>query len=261
MHGMKYRLRSPGNVIDEIKNDIELCPQVLRGGEFFFEDDTFTVHKQRAIEICDTILSENLKISFSVNARVDSADPGLFKKMKQAGCRELLVGFESGNQAILNGMNKKTTLEQSRHFMQLTKKIGLEVHGCFVLGLPGETINSIKQTIDFALSLDMTTIQFSGAVPFPGTRYYEICKQEHLLKAKSWDSWLEHGEQAGVIDYPGLKGGEINYWVDYGLKKFYFRPKYMFNFLIHTRSRADLYRKLRGAKNFLSYLFSKSTKS
>jgi radical SAM superfamily enzyme YgiQ (UPF0313 family) len=260
MHGTKYRFRSAANVVTEIKRNIELCPQVLKGGEFFFEDDTFTADKQRAIDICEAILSEGLKIIFSVNARVDSADTELFKKMKEAGCRELLVGFESGDQDVLNRMNKKITLEQSQYFMKLAKKVGLEVHGCFVLGLPGETLGSIKRTIDFALNLDMTTIQFSGAVPFPGTKFYEICKQEHLLKTNSWNNWLQHGEQAGIIKHLGLTGEQIDYWVDYGLKRFYFRPKYMCSFLFHTKSRADLYRKLRGLKNFLSYLLSKVLK-
>ncbi|MBU1869396.1 MAG: radical SAM protein, partial [Candidatus Omnitrophica bacterium] len=156
MHGMRYRLRSPKNVVDEIEYDIKLCPQVLKGGEFFFEDDTFTVDKERAIEICREIKRRNLKITFSVNARVDTADIGLFKIMKGSGCRELLVGFESGNQDVLNKMNKNITLEGSRRFMRLAREAGLEVHGCFVFGLPGETEETAKETIDFAISLGLT---------------------------------------------------------------------------------------------------------
>ncbi|MDD5617890.1 MAG: cobalamin-dependent protein, partial [Candidatus Omnitrophica bacterium] len=89
MHGTRYRLRSPKNVVDEIEHDIKLCPQVLKGGEFFFEDDTFTVDRERAIRICDEILKRGLKIIFSVNARVDSYDLDMFRIMKKAGCREL----------------------------------------------------------------------------------------------------------------------------------------------------------------------------
>jgi len=168
MHGTRYRLRSPKNVVDEIEYDIKLCPKVLKGGEFFFEDDTFTVNKERAILICEEILKRNLKIIFSVNARVDNKDLEMFKIMKKAGCRELLVGFESGNQAILDKMHKNITLEQARQFMDYAKKAKLEVHGCFVIGLPGETEKTAEETIKFALSLGLTTVQFSGAVPFPG---------------------------------------------------------------------------------------------
>jgi len=258
MHGLKFRLRSPGNVVDEMERDIEICPQVLKGGEFFFEDDTFTVDKDRAMAICGEILDRNLKITFSVNSRVDTVDEEMLKLMKRAGCRELLVGFESGDQGMLDKMHKNATVEDARRFMELTQKTGLDVHGCFVLGLPGETRESIEKTIRFALELPLHTVQFSGAVPFPGTRYYRYCRDQNLLTAKSWRDWLEGGEQSQVVDYPGLTKEEIDRAIDRGLKKFYFRPKYMLRFLFQTRSKTDLYRKLRGAKNFISYLLSKS---
>ena len=254
MHGLKYRLRTPKNVVDEIEYDIKLCPQVLKGGEFFFEDDTFTVNKERAILICEEILRRGLKITFSVNARVDNADKEMFKMMKKAGCRELLVGFESGVQEILDNMNKHITLEQSIEFMKIAKEAGLQVHGCFVIGLPGETEETAKKTIEFALKLGMDTIQFSGAVPFPGTKFFQMCEQNGWLLTKSWDRWLYSGEQQGVVSYPWMSQERINYYVDLGLKKFYFRPMYMLKFLFNTKSFPDLYRKLRGAYNFISYL-------
>jgi len=257
MHGLRFRLRSPKNVVDEMERDIRLCPQVLKGGEFFFEDDTFTVNKQRAMQICEEILSRNLKITFSVNARADTADEEMFLLMKKAGCRELLVGFESGDQEMLDRMHKNATLEDARRFMAISKKAHLDVHGCFVLGLPGETVKTIEKTIRFALELGLHTVQFSGAVPFPGTRYYNYCRDHGLLRAKSWESWLSEGEQAQVVDYPGLTKAQIDHYIDLGLKKFYFRPSYMIRFLFQTKSRKDLYRKLRGAKNFFSYLLSK----
>lgn len=255
MHGTRYRLRSPKNVVDEIERDIRLCPRVLKGGEFFFEDDTFTVDRARALAICDEIVRRGLKITFSVNARVDTADRELFRTMKRAGCRELLVGFESGSQAMLDVMNKKVTVERSREFMRLAREAGLEVHGCFVLGLPGETEASAEETTGFALSLGLTTVQFSGATPFPGTAFYDICSKEGWIKAKSWPEWLSTGEQSGVVGYPQLSRERINYHVDRGLKRFYFRPAYMLRFILVNRSFADVYRKFRGAWNFLTYLF------
>ncbi|MGE5309258.1 MAG: radical SAM protein [Deltaproteobacteria bacterium] len=257
MHGTRYRFRSPANVVDEIEHDIKLCPRVLKGGEFFFEDDTFTVNRERAERICDEILGRGLKIAFSVNARVDTAERQLFRKMRRAGCRELLVGFESGSQAMLDGMNKKINLERSREFVSLAKECGLEVHGCFVIGLPGETEESAAATTDFALKLGLTTVQFSGATPFPGTAFYDICKKEGWIKAATWSDWLSTGEQSGVVGYPQLSRDRINHYVDLGLKKFYFRPAYMFRFALVNRSPADFYRKLRGAWNFFTYLFKR----
>lgn len=257
MHGIRYRLRSAKNVVDEIEYDIRLCPSVIKGGEFFFEDDTFTVNKTRAIEICEEIMRRNLKITFSVNSRVDDADLEMFRIMKYAGCRELLAGFESGSQEMLNGMNKRITLEKARQFMEYTKKCGLDVHGCFVIGLPGETEERARHTIAFAMQLGLTTVQFSGAVPFPGTRFYDIVKEHNWLNACDYSDWLKSGEQTGVVAYPAFSADRINYYVDLGLKKFYLRVGYILRFLFETRSFPDLYRKIRGAKNFFSYLFSK----
>lgn len=256
MHGTKYRLRSPKSVVDEMEYGIKICPQIQKG-EFFFEDDTFTADKERAIQICEEIMQRNLKITFSVNARVDNADLELFRIMKKAGCRELLVGFESGNQKILDRMNKNITLEQSRQFIDYAKETNLEVHGCFVIGLPGETEETARQTIEFALGLGLTTVQFSGAVPFPGTPFYNLAKHEDWLKAKDWRDWLIEGEQTGIVEYPNFNREKINCYVDLGLKKFYFRPKYVLQFLFSTRNFSDLYRKVRGAKNFLSYLLKR----
>ena len=253
MHGFRYRFRSAANVVDEMERDIQLCPEVL-GGEFFFEDDTFTVEPARAMELCEEILRRGLKVTFSVNARVDSADREMFRVMKRAGCRELLVGFESGDQGILDNVCKGYRVEQARQFMAQANTARLDVHGCFVFGLPGETRETMARTTEFALSLGLHTAQFSAAVPFPGTRYYSQCEQEGWLTATSWRDWLSDGEQAGVVQYPGLTREELDQAVDSALKRFYFRPSYMVNFVLRNRSRADLYRKLRGAKHFVHYL-------
>lgn len=256
MHGRKLRLRSPQRVVDEIEYDIKLCPRVTRGGEFFFEDDTFTLVKSNAIAICEEILRRGLKITFSVNARADTADEELFRVMKRAGCRQLLVGFESGDERVLACMNKKETPDEAFRFMELAHKAKLHVHGCFVFGLPGETEETIEKTTAFALRLGLHTVQFSAAVPFPGTEYFDHCRKNGLLKEKRWDEWLDNGEQASVVECPGLGKDAIREAVDRGLKRFYFRPGYMVTFLLNTRSSSDLYRKLLGAKNFLSYLWT-----
>lgn len=257
VHGTSYRFRSPRNVVDELEYDIKLCPRVLKGGEFFFEDDTFTVNKERAMFICEEILHRNLKITFSVNARVDSSDEKMFKVMKRAGCRELLVGFESGVQDILDNVHKNIRLDESYKFMEMAKNANLRVHGCFVIGLPGETEETAKKTTAFALSLGCNTIQFSGAVPFPGTKFFALAEDKGWLKSHNWQDWLGGGEQKGIVEYPHISQEKINYYVDSGLKKFYFRPGYMINFLLDTSSPVDLYRKIRGAYNFISYNIKK----
>ena len=256
MFGHRYRFRSPKNIVDEIEYDLKLVPK-LKYGEFFFEDDTFTVNKERAYEICEEIARRGLKITWSINARPDIYDEKLFKVMKKAGCREFLVGFESGSQEILNNVKKALTVEKSKEFVRIVKKAGIAIHGCFVFGLPGETKETAERTMDFALHLGVDTLQFSGAVPLPGTEYFAYCKEKGLLKAKSWDDWLDGGEQGAIVDYPGLSINDISNLVDKGLKKFYLRPGFIFNFILKNRNFLDVYRKMRGAFNFCSYLISK----
>jgi radical SAM superfamily enzyme YgiQ (UPF0313 family) len=255
MHGKKHRLRTAQNIVDEMEYDLKHWPAIKRG-EFFFEDDTFTVNRKRAYAICEEILRRKLTITWSINSRADVVDYELFKLMKKAGCRLLLVGFESGDQGLLDAMNKNITIGRMKEFVDLVKKAGLQIHGCFVLGLPGETRETIEKTIRFALETRMDTVQFSAAIPFPGTEYYRLCKEAGLIEARDWSDWLNEGEQSTVVNYPGLSKNEIEKSVDSGLKRFYFRPSYMVKFIIDTRSLSDLYRKLRGARNFLSYLFT-----
>ena len=259
MHGNRFRFRSPENIVAEMEWVLDKWPGV-RKGEFFFEDDTFTVNKDRSHKICDLIINRRLKCTWSVNVRADITDNDLLKHMRAAGCRLLLAGFESGSQKMLDTMQKNIKVEKMVAFIRLARKAGLEVHGCFVLGLPGETEDTIRETIDFALSNPLNTLQFSGAVPFPGTRYFDYASRENLLRTRKWDEWLQDGEQAPIVEYPGLSKELIAAFVDQGLKKFYFRPSYMLRFLCATRSRSDFYRKIRGAKNFINYLWDKRRK-
>ncbi len=256
MHGHPFRLRKPSRVVDEMEYDIRLCPQVVNGGEFFFEDDTFTLHKPTAMGICEEILKRDLKVTFSVNARVDTADLEMMKALKKAGCRELLVGFESGDQQVLDNIKKRATIEQAEEFMARSKEAKLDVHGCFVMGLPGETKASMDKTIQWARGLGLHTVQFSAAVPFPGTAYFEESDEKGLLKSKDWKKWLDpQGEQAGVISYPGLTKEEVEAGVNRALKSFYFRPLYLLKFGFKNRHFKDFLRKVRGFRHFFTYLW------
>lgn len=263
MHGHKLRVRKPERVVDEMEWVIkEVCPQVIRGGEFFFEDDTFTIHKPTAIGICEEILKRGLKVTFSVNARVDTADLKMMKLLKKAGCRELLVGFESGDQTVLDNIKKRATTEEAKEFMARTKEAGLDVHGTFVMGLPGETKESMAKTHEFAQGLGLHTLQFSAAMPFPGTAYFDYTKEKNLLHTEDWNKWLDpQGEQQAVISYPGLTRDEVTAAVDKGLKAFYFRPSYMLRFAFKNQHWQDFTRKLRGFKHFMSYMFENRKKS
>ena len=247
MFGHKYRFRSIKRVVDEIQYDLLLFP-LLRYGEFFIEDDTFTVNYERVFHFCDELALRELKINWSANVRADIFNLALLRAMKKSGCRSLSVGFESGNQQILDNVHKYLNLEQGRAFMDLTKQAGLDVHACFVIGLPGETESTIKDTFKFAKEINPATIQFSIATPLPGTEFYNWCKENGYLKHKF------EGENSAVMEYPGLTAERMNYYSAKGMKDFYLRPQFIAKYLLTSKSLADFYRRIRGGWNYLEYL-------
>lgn len=258
MHGRRYRLRSVSNIVDEMEYDVDNWP-FLR--ELFFEDDTLTANKKYAKKICEEILKRKLEVTWSCNSRCDVLDLDLLKLMKKAGCRMLLIGPESGCQRILDNVKKGLTLDTVRRFVGLAKKAGLQLHACYVIGLPGETNETIEMTIKFAKELDTEQIQVSAAIPFVGTEFYDWTVKRGYLKANDWSEYLQEGEQTSVVEYPWLSGKTINEAVDRLLFKYYFHPKHVFRLLIQTRSVDDLSRKVKGALNLLDYYLTKMRKN
>jgi len=254
MHGHSYRVRSPRNIVDEIEHDLRCHPR-LRKGEFYFEDDTFTLDRDHTRRICQELIDRKLDITFSVNGRADVMDEDLLRLMRKAGCRQLLIGYESANQEVLNRMKKGVKIDRVSQFTHLAARLGFDIHGCFTLGMPGETRESLEQSVRFALEHPLTTVQFSAAMPFPGTSYYAEAEANGLLQPGGWENYLsEDGEQQAIVSYPGLDREEVTAKVDEALKRFYFRPGYAWRFLKRTRNLGDLRRKVRGAVSFGGYL-------
>lgn len=253
MYGRRYRAMSPGRVVDEIEHDLRLFP-FLR--EIMFEDDTLTLkrHQERLAAICAEILSRGLKISWSANARADLTDQELLHLMRRSGCRMLVVGFEFGDQQILNNVHKGIKLETMREFAECCRKAGIRVHGCFMIGGPGETSVTAQRTIEFACQLPIDTAQFSGLCPYPGTEFYLWADENGFLVPRSWEGWVdENGEQRAIVDLPNLSMAEINRLVDEGLKSFYFRPVQILRILRNSFSLADIRARWEGLKGFVNY--------
>jgi anaerobic magnesium-protoporphyrin IX monomethyl ester cyclase len=257
MYGQHYRAMSPGRVVDEIEHDLELFPFLK---EVMFEDDTLTLkqHLPRLRAICEEILWRGIKISWSANARADLRDLDTLKLMKRAGCRMLCVGFEFGNQQILNNVRKGIKLSHMREFAESARKAGIRVHGCFMIGGPEETRETARETIEFAKSLPIDTVQFSGVCAYPGTAYYDWVKENGFLVPQDWPEWVDANlEQRAIIDFPQLPVDEINALVDEGLREFYLRPRQMWAMLRNIRSWADVKTKWHGLMSFLDYFGDK----
>jgi len=245
LSGHPWRKRSTDDVASEMAKVKQYWPDVK---EFFFDDDTFNIQKARTIELCAKL--KPLGLTWSCTSRV-TTDYETLKAMKEAGCRLLIVGYESGDPQILKNIKKGATVERARQFTKDCHKLGLVVHGDFILGLPGETRESIRNTINFAKELDVETIQVSVAHAYPGTELYDQVVKNGFMAAdtKMVD---EGGHQLVHIEYPDLPAAEIMEQVHRFYDEYYFRPKAAFRILKRAAFNSDDRKRLyKEAKAFL----------
>lgn len=255
MYGRKLRLRTAKQVVDEIEYDFRLFPYLK---EIMFETDTFTANTKHVQEICEELLSRDLKITWSCNARVDM-DLSLLPLMKNSGCRMLMVGYEFGSQESLDAVKKGITLKQSKEFTLRAKELGFIIHGCFMIGAPNETPEHARETIEFAKSLPLDTVQFSGICPYPGTELYKWAKEHGYLLAKDWTDWVSKDlEQVTLLNYPNLTKQEMDALIDKALKEFYLRPRQVFALIKTIKRPEDFIKNLYGFKSFLQYFYNKN---
>lgn len=217
--GHRYRVRSPKNVVDEL----ECIQQNYDFQSFIFNDDTFTADKPHAMAICDEIIRRKVNLPWACYSRPDLDDAEMLKKLKMAGCFLLKVGLESSSQEILNRMRKGVKVERVRKGIMLMKQFGFHVHATIVFGMPGETEKTIEKTIEFAKELDPTTVQFSTAIPYPGTEFYQFLKQRDYLLTLDWE---EYAPMSPVFEYPNLSAEEICNSVQKAYRNYYFRLGY-----------------------------------
>jgi hopanoid biosynthesis associated radical SAM protein HpnJ len=217
LSGHAWRTRSVENVAREMEQAVKLFPQAK---EFFFDDDTFNIRKDRVIELSKRF--QRIGFTWSCNARVHS-DYETLKAMADGGGRLLIVGFESGDPQILKNIKKGATVEMARNFARNCKKVGLRVHGDFIIGLPGETRETIQRTIDFAKELDCETIQVSIAHAMPGTEMYTYAAENGFLRGEALAD--TGGHQLPHLQYPGLSREEMLSSVNRFFDEYYFRPR------------------------------------
>lgn len=246
--GHAYRTKSPevvGREMDEAKS---IWGDKVR--EYMFDDDTFTINEPRAIEISKHM--KRLGLTWSCNARAHVKYETL-KELHNNGLRLLLVGFESGNQDTLNRIRKGITLPMAREFMANCNKLGIKVHGTFIIGLPVETPETVRQTIDFAKELDPHTIQVSIAAPYPGTELYaQALKNDWFSKENLITT---SGIQTSTLQYETMSASDIEDAVERMYREFYFRPKVYSRMLKEMLTDKQMFiRRLREGQEFFGYL-------
>jgi len=247
--GHTYRTRSPANVIEEITQAKEMFPQVK---EFFFDDDTFTDDLPRAEEIARGL--GRLGVTWSCNAKANVPYETL-KVLRDNGLRLLLVGYESGNQQILHNIKKGMRIEVARRFTEDCHKLGITIHGTFILGLPGETRETIEETIKFATDINPHTIQVSLAAPYPGTHLYDQAVENGWLVHSGEEMIQDEGFQISSLSYPDLSQEEMFKAVAVFYKRFYFRPRKITAITLEMlRSWDMMKRRLREGVEFMHFL-------
>ncbi len=248
--GHRYRVRSPANVIEEVKWIKDNMPEVR---EVMFDDDTFTDGLERVEEIARGL--GKLGMTWSCNAKANVPYDTL-KVMKENGLRLLLVGYESGDDQILLNIKKGLRTDIARRFTEDCRKLGITIHGTFILGLPGETRETIQKTIEYAKSINPHTIQVSLAAPYPGTHMYQQAVENGWLKENEATNLVnEKGVQLAAISYPHLSKEEIFHAMEGFYKKFYFRPSKIWEIVKEMLASWEMMkRRLREGVEFMRFL-------
>ena len=247
--GHRYRVRSAENVAEEIALAQKYFPQVK---EFFFDDDTFTDNLPRAEAIAK--LLGKMGVTWSCNAKANVPRETL-KVLHDNGLRLLLVGYETGNQQILYNIKKGMRIDVAKKFTRDCHDLGIKIHGTFILGLPGETTETIRETIKFAIETNPHTLQVSLAAPYPGTYLYKQATENGWLDEAHAELVDEHGVQIAPLHYPHLSHTEIFDSVETFYKKFYFRAPKIASIVGEMITSPDMMkRRLREGVEFFQFL-------
>ena len=250
--GRKFRSQSP----QRIASEVEYLAGKFKIKEIAFYDDIFTLDKKRIAKLAKEFKKRDLSIPWTCETRVDSVTEELLKEMKEAGCYMIAYGIESGNQTILNSLRKKITIEQVREAVKVTRDIGIQTIGYFMLGSPGETPLTIRQTIDFANYLPLDFAQFSVTIPFPGTDLYNLYLEQGIGN-ENWDNFIYANRgsvSAPVFETALLSKDDLQKWNIKAYKEFYLRFSYIWERLKKTNSIGNLKTNIRGLGMFLQML-------
>jgi radical SAM superfamily enzyme YgiQ (UPF0313 family) len=244
LYGHKFRARSAENVVDEIEEAV----RVYGHDEIYFDDDTFTIDRQRVLDICRLILERGLEqeVEWIAQCRVDTVDREMLEVMKAANCGYILFGVESGSPKMLKKMKKGITLDKVRKAFQLTKDVGIKTQAFFLFGMPGETQETITETIEFAKELNASSTQFAVAIPHPGTALYQECKTNGWLTS---ENWADYTSEECVIETPWLTAKEVEEARIRAYREYYYRPQFILGEALKIRRLADIRRLARGANS------------
>lgn len=230
--GKKLRKRTPEHIIGEVT----LLYDIYHVREFLFNDSTFNIDNKWVRALCEGFLAMKRPITWRCNVRADLLNRDTLELMKKSGCVKVIMGIESADEAMLNSMKKGETLEDIRRGMKILKEVGMPSDHGFIIGMPGDTVQSIQRSIDFAQEIDASVVTFSLATPFPGTAFYEQAKSEGM-EVKDWANFDFYG-----VPYVPKEMTKEQLMDCYrrAVKLFYMRPAYLWRRLLEMRSWTNL---------------------
>lgn len=245
------RLRSPENIVEEIRHLVDLG---IRNIHMYA--DLFTISRDQVMGMCDLLIQEGIKIRWTCNSRVDYVDREMLHRMAQAGCWLISWGIESANEQILKGVRKGYRLEQAPQALRWAKEAGIKNWGYFIIGLPGETEETIRQTIEFAKSLPLDLALFHIAAPYPGTPFFfQVVENNWFRPGTAWEE--VDMDRSTVLDYPGLPAERLEYWQKRAFREWALRPGPILTFLKGAMDPAVLGSAAEVAIRHVRWLFGK----
>jgi anaerobic magnesium-protoporphyrin IX monomethyl ester cyclase len=246
--GKTFRARSAKSVADEM----EEC-QKLGIKEIFIYDDTFAVDRQRVLDICAQIKTRGITIAWDIRTRVNTVDEEILRALKDAGCQRIHYGVEAGTQKILNVLQKGITLEQIKQAFTLTKKVGIQTAGYFMIGSPTETKQDILQTINFMKQLNPDYAQVAITTPFPATDLYKLAQAEGVIRGDPWREFAKKPTSDFIppIWEKELSRQELLELLKKAYRSFYFRPSFIIKKIAALKSSEELWQKGRAALRLL----------
>lgn len=245
MWGRNPRFRSVQNIVAEM----EECINRFGIREFNMIDDTFTLNEKRAMEICEEIIGRKWNISWVAMTRVNAISEKLAEKMKEAGCKKVLFGLESGSQKVLDLMRKQATIEMARKAVEMVNKQKMLVQASFMIGNVGETEETIQETIEFAKSLPLDNATFFITSPYPGTDLYEVAKEQGFItKDTKWGEYAPLTNTPPIPVQKNIPKERLVYWQKRAFREFHLRPKYIIRKLKQLKSLDSLKTILEGLR-------------
>ena len=234
MWSRQVRTRSAQNIFQELEH---LNDMGIRN--IMFHADTFTINRNIVLELCQKITHASLPIRWICNSRVDTVDPKMLHEMKRAGCWMIAYGIETGSDEILDNVKKggSATVDQARKAVAWTKEAGIKVWAYFVMGLPGENVQTVEETIRFAKSIPADIVNFAVGTPYPGTDLHKQAISQGLLKSEYWEDFDQN--YSAILSYPNFSSDDIVESVRQAYRKWYLRPRGLWAFFQGIKNYGD----------------------